>query len=805
LSRARRSVALLAAVALVALGLTVPALVAADTSLEVPVGFAQVPNGDGYWVVWPNGKVEARNGATGHGDATGIPLRQPIVGIASTVTGQGYWLVASDGGVFSFGDARFHGSTGGLRLNQPITGIASTASGDGYWLVASDGGVFAFGDARFHGSTGGLHLNSPISGIAASPNGSGYWIVAIDGGVFAFGDAPFQGSTGGAAADRWIRSITPTASGQGYWLAGIDGSVFEYGDAATGNHTPVVVGLTRAGSGWAVVMSNAPLVAPPSQSTPTTKAPTTTPTTSPTTAPPAAPPPPPPANVRTPAPSIDATGNRDVTAELQSFLDSVPHHATVSFPAGAKYRIEGMLFMSARNDIQVDGNGALFFATQVSNGTEDPRTRGQFKFQDMSNLLIEDLVIRGAHPSGGIADSAYVSELEAQHGIKIYGGERIEIRNTRITDVYGDFIYVGRSPHPIFGKPSDVWIHDNYFRRNGRQGIAVTHAFNVVIERNDIAHTRRATFDLEPASTTGNVRNVWIRANKVGPGRLMFVAGHGEGWVGDVYIQDNVLTGRSMGIDMVYDAPVRRQNIVVTGNTSDTMSGNGRGTTIRFVGYDHIDVRNNRQPMQPGRNMYLVGIMGTCKVTAANNDLAPGGVGQVKELTDTPYTGCTNTPPLTPAIRPTQFEGDRMIIDVGGTVAGFGMIACPTTDDCAGYYRGGPATAITAARGGTLPQRTMLHGLLAFGIPIRSGTYNVKLSFIEPVFDDPNSRRFHLDIENRRKESVFGVQKVAGDVNKLVERTYKVTVGDGVLNIDFYSGGTMPNAPIVSLIDIDRL
>ena len=84
-------------------------------------------------------------------------------------------------------------------------------------------------------------------------------------------------------------------------------------------------------------------------------------------------------------------------------------------------------------------------------------------------------------------------------------------------------------PIPVFGKPTDIWIHDNYLRRNGRQGVTVTHGFNVVIERNDIGDKRRATFDLEPGSQRGCIRNVWIRNNKVGPGRLMFVVGHGSG------------------------------------------------------------------------------------------------------------------------------------------------------------------------------------------------------------------------------------------------------------------------------------
>jgi hypothetical protein len=50
----------------------------------VPVGFAPNPTGTGYWVVWPNGEVEAKGRGDAYGDATNVPLQQ-VVGIADHV------------------------------------------------------------------------------------------------------------------------------------------------------------------------------------------------------------------------------------------------------------------------------------------------------------------------------------------------------------------------------------------------------------------------------------------------------------------------------------------------------------------------------------------------------------------------------------------------------------------------------------------------------------------------------------------------------------------------------------------------
>jgi hypothetical protein len=188
------------------------------------------------WVADATGHVFGENDFSGppannFGDASGLPLNQPIVGMTPTSDANGYWLVAADGGIFSYGDASFHGSTGAIRLNQPIVGMSVSGSGNGYTLVATDGGVFAFGDAQFFGSIPGVlgpgrSLNKPIEGIVTTPDGGGYWMVASDGGVFTFGDAPFLGSAGGQALASPIAGMF--ATGNGYTLVAQDGTLYPF-------------------------------------------------------------------------------------------------------------------------------------------------------------------------------------------------------------------------------------------------------------------------------------------------------------------------------------------------------------------------------------------------------------------------------------------------------------------------------------------------------------------------------------------------------------------------------------------------
>lgn len=500
-----------------------------------------------------------------------------------------------------------------------------------------------------------------------------------------------------------------------------------------------------------------------------------------------------------PPASIDATGTHDVTAQLQQFLTTIPHGATVNFPAGAKYRIEGELTFRRRNDVVLNGNGALFFAT-----TRGDRSRGQWKLEDLSRVTFQGFVIRGAHPNGGMAEDAYVADLEAQHGIEIAGGSDIVVRKNRITDVYGDFVYVSRSPSPIFGTPYNVTIAANVMRRNGRQGVALGDGYNIRVENNDMAEMRRASFDLEPYAEGGELRNVFIRNNKVGPGRLMFVAAHGRGIVSDLYVQDNTVTGMPLGIDLASsDTTGRRSNVVVSGNRSDTADGNDRLAFMRFVRYDHVQVLNNVQPSQAGRPMQMAGSYDSCDVVARGNDTGDGR-GDTVVVLSSAYD-CSQMPALAPFVAPSKFEGEKLTIDVGGAgYAPLGIEPCLDVERCDGSLEA-PAAVVVAGPirnldTAAIMYRTMLVGDLRFEIPIASGVYDVTLTFVEPTAQKTRVRRFHVDAERERRINSLDVFEKAGGANILLRRTFTVTVGDGSLSLRLFGDP----AAILSMATISR-
>lgn len=306
--------------------------------------------------------------------------------------------------------------------------------------------------------------------------------------------------------------------------------------------------------------------------------------------------------------SIDATGANDVTDELNSFLSFLSDGTTVRFPAEGRFRIEGTVRIDEKDRMVIEGNGATLFSK-----SQGGLKRRHLEVTGGTNLTISRLTIAGSHPEGGLGDNAYQAKLEGQHGISILGTSGVNIDDVTITDVYGDFIYLGRSDDGRWARR--IWIHDSTLTRNGRQGIAIVAGQDVVIERNDISQVARSTIDLEPNAPSGGAINIHVLRNEVGPGRLLFLAASGRGPVGSVVISANRLTGRALSATILPPPGERGNRFWITGNRGGGLSA---PTPIKVNRVDGLVVWRNRQPVRQGQ----VGVRASevCGLNVTEND-----------------------------------------------------------------------------------------------------------------------------------------------------------------------------------------
>ncbi|WP_317175596.1 malectin domain-containing carbohydrate-binding protein, partial [Pontibacter beigongshangensis] len=68
-----------------------------------------------------------------------------------------------------------------------------------------------------------------------------------------------------------------------------------------------------------------------------------------------------------------------------------------------------------------------------------------------------------------------------------------------------------------------------------------------------------------------------------------------------------------------------------------------------------------------------------------------------------------------------------------------------------------------------------------------SGSYTVKLHFVEPYFTASNKRVFDVAVEGKKVLSGYDVHGEAGFGKAVVKTFSNVSVTDGTLNIDFAS------------------
>lgn len=289
--------------------------------------------------------------------------------------------------------------------------------------------------------------------------------------------------------------------------------------------------------------------------------------------------------------SIDSTGATDVTVALNNFVAGVPDGSTIVFPRYGSYRVEGTLLLTDRNGLTFEGNRSKIFATTRGDGA-----RRHIEVVRGSNLVFRNLSVDGANPNAGVAKEAYVPELEHQHGFSFRGTVGAVLDRVTVSDVYGDFFYLG---YDVFGTKAwtrDVTVRRSTFQRNGRQGTTITGADDVTIEGNRFFDVTMNVVDLEPNDKKGGATNIRVNRNTARNWGAFFLAVGGQGAIRDVSVTENMLYGRFLGVLVKparADLSTPRSNLVVASNSSDTPA---KRTPIDITGLVSGSITGNTQP-----------------------------------------------------------------------------------------------------------------------------------------------------------------------------------------------------------------
>jgi hypothetical protein len=298
-----------------------------------------------------------------------------------------------------------------------------------------------------------------------------------------------------------------------------------------------------------------------------------------------------PTGVPVPA-SIDATGTRDASAALISFVASVPDGSTIVFEAGGIYRMDKGLRFSGRHNLTFEGNGATLRSNGVSTCGRDCSLF--YLAEQNTGVTIRNIRLVGNSPTPGVYDGIW----EQAAAITIVGGGGVEIANVTVSGVGGDALTLtGVAP----SWPDGIWLHDAHVTSSGRMGVAVIAGRNVRVERVTFDTIGYGAFDIEPNDTTQGAGNIRFLDNTVGVvnqvrGRAFFFGANGAfgSAVSDVTVSGNRVTGASLD---TYVNNTRRQNIVFTNNSSSVPAA---GPVLNFAHVDGLTITGNVQPLTSG-------------------------------------------------------------------------------------------------------------------------------------------------------------------------------------------------------------
>ncbi len=172
--------------------------------------------------------------------------------------------------------------------------------------------------------------------------------------------------------------------------------------------------------------------------------------------------------------------------------------------------------------------------------------------------------------------------------------------------------------------------------------------------------------------------------------------------------------------------------------------------------------------------------------------------------TKTPTAQPTATPTTAPTATPTRVLYVQRV-NSGGPTYTDGQAAAWAADKAFATgswgYVSGSAKSSTMSVAGTTDDflfQKYREGMSEYRFTVPNGTYQVELSFVEFVAGKAGERVMRISLEGAIVENALDIYAVAGK-GALVQRSYTVTVSDGILNLGFAkSGGS--KAPMVSAI-----
>lgn len=506
-------------------------------------------------------------------------------------------------------------------------------------------------------------------------------------------------------------------------------------------------------------------------------------------------------------------GSVDYTSYVQA---AVTKYSNVVFP--------GFPILVNNTGINIGSNKVITFqqGSQVLLLGSSDETNAIFKISGASNVTLYNPVIIGDR------DTHIGTTGEWGMGIGLYGATDVTIYNAKISNCWGDGIYIGQTGGQVNCK--NIVIKDAYLNRNRRDGISIIGVDSLLLDNVYAANTDGTLpmtgINIEPNNSYSEIKKVHINnartenngKNGIQVGIKMMV-GATDKFV-DISILNHVdigsprypvkimcnpgieITGKVYGlIDIVNPswqktALETNQYLYLSTNQPDLKTAvtspeiiTTAGTTLSWA-----DTYTTIMKASTGGSLTCVEgepVVVPVTDTVVTSPTTTEPVVTSPTTTDTVTTSTTTTEPVITSPAPTEpvVTSPLPVVPVFAVNAGGNSFKAANgfTYMADKMFSGGRVSKSVKAVGKTTDDvlyQSERYGNFSYAIPVADGTYEITFRMAETLVKASGKRQFDILAENSLLVSNLDLFKEAG-INNAFDLVRTISVTDGVLNLTF--------------------
>jgi hypothetical protein len=469
-------------------------------------------------------------------------------------------------------------------------------------------------------------------------------------------------------------------------------------------------------------------------------------------------------------------GSVDYTSYVQA---AVTKYANIVFPGFPILVNDQGIMIGSNKTITFQDGSELRLKASSKSGYD------VLKIYSASNVTLYNPVIVGDR-TAHIGTSG-----EWGMGIGIYGSNTISIYNPKVTNCWGDGIYIGQVDGTVNSK--DIVIKNAYLRNNRRDGISIIGVEGLLLDKiyaGYNAGTAPGTgINIEANNAICELKN--IRINDP----------HTE-YNGERGIQVTAHHILSSNTDKHSDITIVNHLDIGSPSSAFKLSlSNKSGTTAKMYGLIKL-VNPSWQKTVTNRPLHVltdqlnykiavsspevINASGTLLSWSSTYSLLMKAGANVSVASDIDPAFATATEPAPVQPEPSVPVADNVVFAVNAGGASFKASNGITYSADKNYSRGSlykTTTAIANTADDVLYQSER-YGNFSYNVPLANGTYEITFKVSENYHKVSGKRKFDVLAESKEIVSDLDIFAVAGS-NTAYDVVKTVSVTDGTLNLDF--------------------